>query len=314
MRRHALAAAFAAAGVAAAMAMPAAQVPPAPPPPPVAPAAGEEPVTIVKVHQEPHHRQVFQHGPMRILDLQLPPGDISWFHTHDWPVLYLTLTSSRTRTQNLGMEFGARLAGPGRGAAPRGAGAGAQGAPRGGGAGAPRGGGAGAPRGGGAGAPGAAGAQPRAGGPGRGGGPPGGGGPPLGVTSTTSYIEQPVTHRLQNIGTGLFRAMVVVNETAGDDTVTSTAAGFTAKPEFTNNWYRAYRIALAPGERTAAHQHRAPVVILQATAGKGAGAGAITWEFNEPGQWAFFDAGDPHAFLNSGSDRLELIEVELRRK
>jgi quercetin dioxygenase-like cupin family protein len=123
-----------------------------------------------------------------------------------------------------------------------------------------------------------------------------------------------VTHRLQNIGTGLFRAMVVVNETHGDDTVTPQGAGFSGTPEFTNNWYRAYRIGLAPGERTAAHQHRAPVVILQATAGKGAGAGALTWEFNEPGQWAFFDAGDPHAFLNSGSNRLELIEVELRRK
>jgi quercetin dioxygenase-like cupin family protein len=308
---HRAAAGFSALAVTAALAMPAAQAPaipapgagpapaaaaPAPPPPPVAPAPGEEPATIVKVHQEPHHRQVFQHGPMRILDLQLPPGDMSWFHTHDWPVFYLTLTSSRTRTQNLGMEFGARLGGPGRGAA------------------APGGRAAGAPRGGGAAGPGAAPAPPRGGGPGRGGAPPGGGGPPLGVSSTTTYIEQPVTHRLQNIGTGLFRAMVVVNETNGDDTVTPQGAGFSGTPAFTNNWYRAYRIGLAPGERTAAHQHRAPVVILQANAGKGAGAGAITWEFNEPGQWAFFDAGDPHAFLNSGSDRLELIEVELRRK
>jgi hypothetical protein len=33
---------------------------------------------------------VFQRGPLRILDLQLPPGDVSWFHTHEWPVYYLT--------------------------------------------------------------------------------------------------------------------------------------------------------------------------------------------------------------------------------
>jgi len=296
--RRAVAAAFSALAVVAVMTVPAAQtpapVPPAPAPPPVAPAPGEEPVTIVKVHHEPHHRQVFQHGSTRILDLQLPPGDLSWFHTHDWPVLYLTLTSSRTRTQNLGMEFGARLAGPGAraGGGARGTGA----AP----------GGRGGPPAAGAAAP------PRAGGPG---GPaPGGGGPPLNVSSTATYIDQPVTHRLQNIGTGLFRAMVVINETAGDDTTTSQAAGFSARPEFTNNWFRAYRIGLSPGERTAVHQHRAPVVILQAIAGKGAGAGAITWEFNEPGQWAFFESGDPHAFLNLGSDRLELFEVELRRK
>jgi quercetin dioxygenase-like cupin family protein len=123
-----------------------------------------------------------------------------------------------------------------------------------------------------------------------------------------------VTHRLQNIGNGLFRAIVVINETPGDDTTSEQAAGFTAKPELNNAWFRAYRIGLSPGERSAAHQHRAPVAVIQQTAGRGAGAGATTWEFNQPGQWAFFDAGDPHAFMNVGETRLELIEVELRTK
>ena len=51
------------------------------------------------VHEEPHHREVFQHGTTRILDLRVPPGDLSWFHSHDWPVLYMTLGTSRVRTQ-----------------------------------------------------------------------------------------------------------------------------------------------------------------------------------------------------------------------
>jgi hypothetical protein len=296
-------------GVVAAIAAASAQ---APPPPPVAPPPGAEPVTIVAVHHEPHHRQVFQRGPMRILDLQLPPNDISWFHTHDWPVMYVTLTSSQTRTQNLGMEFGARLAGPGRAAgSPRGGGA----APGPGPAAPPGARGAAAPGGAGPPTPGTNAAAPlRAGGPGRAGGPPGGGGPPLGLSSTTTYVTQPVTHRLQNFGNGLFRALVVVNETLGDDTTTEQAAGFTAKPETTNPWFRAYRIALSPGEKTATHQHRAPVAIIQQTAGRGAGAGVATWEFNQPGQWAFFDVGESHTFTNSGNTRLELIEVEVRRK
>ena len=61
---------------------------------------------IVPVYHEPHHRQVFQYGPTRILDLQIPPGDKSWFHSHESPVLYVTLGTSRTRTQNLGEEWG----------------------------------------------------------------------------------------------------------------------------------------------------------------------------------------------------------------
>ena len=232
---------------------------------------GQEP--IMAVHHEPHHRQVFQYGPMRILDLQLPPGDVSWFHTHEWPVYYLTTSDSPTVSQNLGEEWGA-----GR----RGGGAGRAGAPP---------------------------APPA-------GAPPAGGfrGRPR-LMSDISYVERPNTHRIRNDGPGLFRAMVVVNETqGGDEAVTEQMAGFADKPLSANRWFRAYRIALGPGEKTPVHQHKAPVVILQDTAGRGVGAGAMKFEFNEPGQWAFFDAGDRHELSNTGAGRLEWIEVEVRRK
>lgn len=133
--------------------------------------------------------------------------------------------------------------------------------------------------------------------------------------SDTSYAERPNTHRIRNDGTNLFRAMVIVNETAGgDETVTEQQTGFTDKPISTNRWFRAYRLALAPGEKTPPHQHTAPVVVLQDTAGRGVGVGGMKFEFNEPGQWAFFDAGDRHQISNIGESRLELIEVEVRRK
>jgi mannose-6-phosphate isomerase-like protein (cupin superfamily) len=209
---------------------------------------------------------------MRILDLQLPPGDLSWFHTHEWPVLYVTLSQGQMRTQNLGEDWGGGRAGRG----------------------ARQGGGAAGGRGSGASSP-AAPAAPR-------------------PTSTTSYAERPVTHRLENTGTAVIRAIVVVNETPGDETMSEEAAGFATKPELTNRWFRAYRIALGPGETTASHRHRAPVAIVQATAGTGIGAGTMTFELNEPGQWAFFDAEAGHEVRNTGEGRVEFIEVEVRRK
>lgn len=229
--------------------------------PPVAmPEGRQEPAAHVPVHRDPHHRQVFQYGPTRILDLRIPPGDISWFHTHEWPVLYVTFSRSQIRTQNVGLEWGARGA-PARGGPPPAAPV----------------------------TP----ATPR-------------------PTSTTSYTETPVTHRIQNIGDGLFWASVVVNESEGDDTTTEQAAGFSAKPELTNKWFRAYRIVLSPGERSATHLHRAPVAVIQATPGTGLSVGAVQWELNEPGQWAFFDAGATHDFRNIGDGPIELIEVEVR--
>ena len=260
--------------------------------------AGQGQTPVMPVHQEPHHRQVFQYGPLRIIDLQIPPGDMSWFHTHEWPVFYLTVADSQTRTQILGEEWGAR----GRGAAPAGAG---RGTPP-----------AGGPA---AGAPPAAGGPPRAGGPApAGGAAPRAGGPPRfrpRVMSDLSYADRAVTHRIHNNGTGLYRAIGVINETAGgDDAITEEAAGFSGKPEMSNRWFRVYRVVLAPGEKAPAHQHKAPVVVLQDSSGKGIASGPMTFEFNEPGQWGFFDAGARHEMTNTGTERLELLEVEVRRR
>jgi len=241
--------------------------------------AGQGQTPVMPVHQEPHHRQLFQHGPLRIIDLQIPPGDMSWFHTHEWPVFYLTVADSQTRTQIFGEEWGAR----GRGGAP---GAATRGGPP---------------------APPPGGGQPaRAGGPPR-------FRPRL--MSDVSYAERAVTHRIHNNGTGLYRALGVINETGGgDEAVTEEAAGFAGKAESANRWFRVYRVALAPGEKTSAHQHKAPVVVLQDSAGKGTASGPMSFELNEPGQWAFFDTGARHEIANSGSERLEVIEVEVRRK
>jgi hypothetical protein len=225
---------------------------------------------VVPVHQEPHHREVFQHGTTRILDLQVPPGDMSWFHSHDWPVLYMTLGTSQIRTQNLGAEWSG-----GGGARPAGAAAAGAAPP-------PR------PA-----QPAPERRMPRA-------------------TSTTSYVERPVTHRIENVGEGLFSAMVVVNETAGDESTSIADAGFHLEPELTNNWFRSYRLTLGAGETTGAHEHATPVVIFQAIAGKARANGPMDFEFNRPGQWAFYDVGVGHTLENHGAESIELLEIEVR--
>lgn len=229
---------------------------------------GEE---VVPVYHEPHHRMLFAYGTTKILEGQVPPGDTSWYHVHAEPVLYITLSASTQRTQNLGEDWGG---GGGRGGA-----AGRGGVPNAGGRGAAPGGGAPLPA--------------------------------IRATSTTSYYDQPVTHRISNAGDRLFRFMVVTNASAGDDTAGDH--NFQGKPELTNRWFRAYRITLAPGQKTDAHRHSTESVIIQISDGKGLAAGPMTFELGEQGRWAWFDRDTTHEIRNVGTTPLEVIEVDVRQ-
>jgi uncharacterized protein (DUF885 family)/quercetin dioxygenase-like cupin family protein len=230
---------------------------------------------VVPVFHEPHHRQLFAKGTTRILEGQVPPGDTSWYHVHTEPVLYLTLSASAQRTQVLGEDWGR---GRGEGGAQAGAVPAGRGAPA----------------------------------PGRGAPPiPAGAVTTIRPTSTTSYYDQPVTHRISNGGDRLFRFMVVTNAAAGDDT--DADHGFQGRAELANRWFRAYRITLAPGQSTQPHKHTSESVIVQISDGQGLAAGPMTWELGEQGRWAWFDGGTAHEIRNVGSVPLEVIEVDVRR-
>jgi uncharacterized protein (DUF885 family)/quercetin dioxygenase-like cupin family protein len=231
---------------------------------------------VVPVYHEPHHRQLFAKGTTRILEGQVPPGDTSWYHVHTEPVLYLTLSASAQRTQVLGEDWGR---GRGEGVAPAGPAPAGRGAP---------------PAGRGAPPPLTAGAVTT-----------------IRPTSTTSYYDQPVTHRISNGGDRLFRFMVVANAAPGDDT--DADHGFQGKAELANRWFRAYRITLAPGQSTPPHKHSSESVIVQVSDGQGLASGPMTWELGEQGRWAWFDAGAAHEIRNVGSVPLEVIEVDVRR-
>ncbi len=59
----------------------------------------------VPIEREPHHRPVFHEGPIRILDVQIPPGDVTLYHIHDTAILYVPISISPTDTQILGRDW-----------------------------------------------------------------------------------------------------------------------------------------------------------------------------------------------------------------
>jgi quercetin dioxygenase-like cupin family protein len=225
---------------------------------------------VVPVYDEPRHRQMFQSGTTRVLELRVLPGDMSLFHSHYDPVLYVNFATGALRTQELGKDWSQPAAGRGAPAASE------RTAP--------------------------AAAVPA-------------GRPMVRVSSTTSYVERPVTHRIMNTGTSMVRALVLVNQTAGNDSTTEKDAGFdgvAAMAEMANKWYRAYRFTLAPGQ-VATHRHTTQAVLTQTTEGTATAQGARLWALNEPAAWAFFEAGDRHEVRNTGTKPLELVEIEVRQ-
>jgi quercetin dioxygenase-like cupin family protein len=221
---------------------------------------------VVHMSKEPRHKVVFESGTIRVQDIQIPPGDTTLFHTHDHAVLYVPISSSRTRSQLLGGEWS------GGEAAARAT----------------------------AGARGAASAAPDLGQPPR----------PGRVSSPASYIEKPMTHRVNNVGDSVFRLIAIGNLSQGTDATTDDLAGFADRPELLNRYYRAYRIALPAGNATTTHSHSWPVVIVQQTAGA-VGMEGTDKVTRQAGQYIVHERG-PHLLKNASDKPVELIEIEVR--
>ncbi len=62
--------------------------------------------TVVPVHEEPRHRLVHEGPELRVLDVEIVPGDTTLFHRHDAPIAYVYISPAPTKAQVLGEEWG----------------------------------------------------------------------------------------------------------------------------------------------------------------------------------------------------------------
>lgn len=134
------------------------------------------------------------------------------------------------------------------------------------------------------------------------------------VNSVVTYVEKPYTHRVNNVGTTVFRLVGIANRTAGAMADTDDVSGLSATPELVNKWYRAHRLLLKAGQATASHRHATPVVVVMQTPGTASAAladGAGWLPLNGPGSFARHEAGT-HVVRNVGANDVELVEVEVR--
>lgn len=191
----------------------------------------------VMVYQEPRHRVVMDVGDIKLMDIQIQPGDTTLNHTHDSPILY-TFISSGT-------------------------------------------------------------------------GPSGGR-----VSSNTNYLTEPFTHLVTNNGPGLFRIIAMSHYGEGEPgEADSRPEGIAGEPQLENQWFRSYRLELAPGESTPVQRHRHISVVVQVTEGhtevtKETGFGA---DLTRMGDWTWRDAGSSYTIRNAGTTPVSIVVNEARQ-
>lgn len=135
------------------------------------------------------------------------------------------------------------------------------------------------------------------------------------LTSNTDYVTENYTHRAANEGPGLFRIIAVANYGQPHEDVTADRpSGLQGQPEIENPWFRAYRITLAPGQKTPILLHSSPAVIVQVTDGLAhvSRQDGITAELTGQGSWAWRDADSGYQITNMSSAPIELNITEPR--
>jgi len=71
--------------------------------------------SAVPVHEEPRHRLVFSQQQLKLMDVEIQPGDTTLFHVHDAPALFITIATSPVDVQELGGPWIGTLATAARG-------------------------------------------------------------------------------------------------------------------------------------------------------------------------------------------------------
>ena len=133
------------------------------------------------------------------------------------------------------------------------------------------------------------------------------------VSSITTYVQEQYTHRVNNPGPGLFRIIALANY--GPAVMAVDAGQIDLSPQLENEWFRSYRLELAPGQSSASYLHTNPVAIVQVSDGvlhvsRGDG---ITHELKAMGDWAWREAGVSYQIHNRSNQSVSVVINEGKR-
>jgi hypothetical protein len=132
---------------------------------------------------------------------------------------------------------------------------------------------------------------------------------------TLEYAREPLTHRVANIGSELFRLIAVINRGPGrpNPSVDAASSRMPGSFEAESEWFIRSRLSLQPGEESRAETLVSPIVVVQVSPGE-----AELWTRDDlagstraAGDWLVLDRGSTYRLRNPGHGVATLILVEV---
>lgn len=130
----------------------------------------------------------------------------------------------------------------------------------------------------------------------------------------SSYVLQPLTHRVTNLGEGLFRLLAITS--AGPVPATGPGGGspLPGTVEVQSTWFRQSRIELGAQSSVEWSTRERPVLVAQPVAAPlvVTCTGRAPARLEGPGGWILVPPGSACRLVNQGADPVTAIAVEIR--
>ncbi len=129
------------------------------------------------------------------------------------------------------------------------------------------------------------------------------------VNVDTSYVRQPLTHRVTNVGSQLFNLIAITNSTMSPSDLGSSE--MPGALEMQNRWFTQSRARLSAGAAQRWYSARSPTIVVQPLRG----TATVLLEsgqkhvLNAPGSWALVPAGARYLLTTASAATLVVVQV-----
>lgn len=128
------------------------------------------------------------------------------------------------------------------------------------------------------------------------------------VASDTSYATAPLTHRVKNVGSGLFRLIAITNAATPEAPSAQSPPG---KAVLASPWYSATQLTIAPQANSEWATPGAPTVIVLPSTGRvRVERDRETTPLAAPGAWVYIETGERYRITNLSAGVVSLVLVQ----